>query len=200
MLENVVMPGLIAGGSVTALQDRAVEVLGLLGLDGLEGKKANELSGGQKQRVAIARALLNRPALVLADEPTGNLDTVNAAAVYELFRTIHRELGTAFLIVTHDRGVAQRTDRILEVADGRLMQDVRDVYAAPAGASPGSTDEVARTARRPAGGGEEAGSPVEAPAGSPGETSDASEDAAGPPSGASAQTAGEAEASGPAPV
>ncbi len=142
VLENVVMPGLIGGGSAATLRARAVEVLGLLGLDGLEEKNANQLSGGQKQRVAIARALLNRPALVLADEPTGNLDTVNTAAVYDLFRTIHRELGTAFLIVTHDRAVAQQTDRILEVADGRLVQDVRDVYATPPMPSPGGGEEA----------------------------------------------------------
>jgi lipoprotein-releasing system ATP-binding protein len=154
VLENVVMPGLIGGGSAAALHARAVEVLGLLGLDGLEEKNANQLSGGQKQRVAVARALLNRPALVLADEPTGNLDTVNTTAVYDLFRTIHRELGTAFLIVTHDRAVAQRTDRILEVADGRLVQDVRDVYAPP----PGSGDEAGDpTSDAAPSGGEEAG-------------------------------------------
>jgi lipoprotein-releasing system ATP-binding protein len=144
VLENVVMPGLIGGGSTATLRARAVEVLGLLGLDGLEEKNANQLSGGQKQRVAIARALLNRPALVLADEPTGNLDTVNTAAVYDLFRTIHRELGTAFLIVTHDRAVAQQTDRILEVADGRLVQDVRDVYAAPAEPPASGGEEVTK--------------------------------------------------------
>jgi lipoprotein-releasing system ATP-binding protein len=136
VLENVVMPGLIGGGSAATLRARAVTVLGLLGLDGLEEKNANQLSGGQKQRVAIARALLNRPALVLADEPTGNLDTVNTTAVYDLFRAIHRELGTAFLVVTHDRAVAQRTDRILEVADGRLVQDVRDAYGGPVGPPP----------------------------------------------------------------
>ncbi len=132
VLENVLMPGRIAGASVGSLRPRAEEVLALLGLEGLEDKNANELSGGQKQRVAVARALMNRPALVLADEPTGNLDTVNTKAVYQLFRQINRDLGTTFMIVTHDRGVAQQTDRILEVQDGRLLQDVRNSYAEPA--------------------------------------------------------------------
>jgi lipoprotein-releasing system ATP-binding protein len=97
----------------------------MLGLDGMSGKNANQLSGGQKQRVAIARALMNRPALVLADEPTGNLDTVNTNLVYDLFRGINKETGTAFLIVTHDRSIAERTDRILEISDGELVQDAR---------------------------------------------------------------------------
>lgn len=132
VLENVLMPGRVAGASVSSLKPRAEEVLSLLGLEGLEDKNANALSGGQKQRVAIARALMNRPALVLADEPTGNLDTVNSKAVYELFREVNRELGTAFLIVTHDRNVAQQTDRILEVQDGRLLQDLRNTYLEPA--------------------------------------------------------------------
>ena len=128
VLENVLMPGRIAGVGAADLRPRAEEVLGLLGLDGLESKGANDLSGGQKQRVAIARALMNRPALVLADEPTGNLDTLNTKAVYKLFRELNRELGTAFMIVTHDRSVAQQTDRILEVQDGILLQDVRSSY------------------------------------------------------------------------
>jgi len=105
----------------------------MLGLEGLEDKNANQLSGGQKQRVAIARALMNQPALLLADEPTGNLDTVNTNLVYDLFRKINAETGTAFLIVTHDRGVAQRTDRILEVSDGALVQDLRNGYGPSAG-------------------------------------------------------------------
>jgi lipoprotein-releasing system ATP-binding protein len=132
VLENVIMPGRIAGASAGTLRPRAEEILGMLGLEGLEDKNANALSGGQKQRVAIARALMNRPALVLADEPTGNLDTVNTKGVYELFRRLNGELGTAFLIVTHDRSVAQQTDRILEVQDGRLLQDVRNAYLEPA--------------------------------------------------------------------
>ena len=128
VLENVMMPGRIGGHSTTSLRPRAEEVLGMLGLAGLEDKGANQLSGGQKQRVAIARALMNRPALVLADEPTGNLDSANARAAYDLFREINRDLGLAFLIVTHDRSVAQQTDRILEIQDGRLLQDVRNSY------------------------------------------------------------------------
>jgi lipoprotein-releasing system ATP-binding protein len=128
VLENVLMPGRIAGVSAADLRPRAREVLDLLGLQGLEDKGANDLSGGQKQRVAIARALMNRPALVLADEPTGNLDTVNTNAVYKLFRELNRELGTAFMIVTHDRAVAQQTDRILEIRDGVLTQDVHNAY------------------------------------------------------------------------
>ena len=132
VLENVIMPGRIAGVSQAELRSRAAETLALLGLDGLEDKGANDLSGGQKQRVAIARALLNRPALVLADEPTGNLDTGNTKAVHRLFRQINEQLGTAFVIVTHDRAVAQQTDRILEIQDGRLLQDVRNEYVAPA--------------------------------------------------------------------
>ncbi len=127
VLENVTMPSLIAGAEFDAdLRRRAGETLEMLGLEGLGGKNADALSGGQKQRVAIARALMNRPALVLADEPTGNLDTANTDQVYELFRSVSREYGTAFLIVTHDRLLAQRTDRILEVSDGRLTQDVRN--------------------------------------------------------------------------
>ena len=99
------MPALIDGHAARRARSasRAEETLALLGLEGLEGKNANQLSGGQKQRVAIARALMNRPALVLADEPTGNLDTVNTNLVYDLFRQINAETGTAFLIVTHDR-------------------------------------------------------------------------------------------------
>jgi lipoprotein-releasing system ATP-binding protein len=126
VLENVSMPGLI-GGTIPAaeLKQRAEETLALLGLEGLGAKNANQLSGGQKQRVAIARALVNRPSLLLADEPTGNLDTVNTNLVYDLFRQINVETNTAFLIVTHDRSIAERTDRILEVSDGELTQDLR---------------------------------------------------------------------------
>jgi lipoprotein-releasing system ATP-binding protein len=127
--ENMTMPAAIAGRAISSDEKkRALDTMELLGLDGLEGKKADELSGGQKQRVAIGRALFNRPKLILADEPTGNLDTENSKAVYALFRDIASEFGTTFLIVTHDRRIAQQTDRILEVEDGLLTQDVRNSY------------------------------------------------------------------------
>ena len=95
---------------------------------GSADKSADQLSGGQKQRVAIGRALMNSPDILLADEPTGNLDTTNSAMVYDLFRRIHNELGTTFVIVTHDRSIAQQTDRIIEVSDGLVLQDVRNDY------------------------------------------------------------------------
>jgi lipoprotein-releasing system ATP-binding protein len=124
--ENVAMPAFI-GKTMPEdqIRSRVEETLAMLGIEGLSGKNANQLSGGQKQRVAIARALTNRPAIVLADEPTGNLDTVNTNLVYDLFRQINEETGTAFLIVTHDRSIAERTDRILEISDGELVQDLR---------------------------------------------------------------------------
>lgn len=128
--ENMTMPIRIGGGTVgDAAQERVEDLLELLGIGGLADKNANQLSGGQKQRVAIGRALMNQPAMILADEPTGNLDSTNSEAVYDLFRQINEERGTALLIVTHDRGVAEMTDRILEMRDGDLIQDVRNDYA-----------------------------------------------------------------------
>jgi lipoprotein-releasing system ATP-binding protein len=129
VVENMTMPVRINGGAAgDEERERAEELLELLGIPGLGDKNANQLSGGQKQRVAIGRALMNRPSIILADEPTGNLDTANTSAVYELFRDINREQGTGFLIVTHDRAVAEMTDRILEIKDGELTQDVRNDY------------------------------------------------------------------------
>jgi len=130
VFENVTMPMAIAGIKIDrAVRNRVEETLGLLGLESLGHKNANALSGGQKQRVAIARALMNSPRLILADEPTGNLDSANTEAVYDLFRRVNRETGTSFMIVTHDRDVAQRTDRVLEVLDGELVQDVRNSFS-----------------------------------------------------------------------
>ena len=130
--ENLLMPTSIAGRPIDAdVRRQAEETVAILGLEGLESKNANALSGGQKQRVAIARALMNRPLLVLADEPTGNLDTENSDAVYKLFRRINAEWGTTFMIVTHDRDIASMTDRVLELCDGSLVADARNAYGAP---------------------------------------------------------------------
>lgn len=129
VIENLLMPPQIKGiEDPVGTKADAEEILSLLSLDGLDKKNANQLSGGQKQRVAIGRALINRPALILADEPTGNLDTTNSKQVFELFRKINKDYETGFLIVTHDRRIAQQTDRVLEIQDGRLIQDVRNDY------------------------------------------------------------------------
>lgn len=123
-LENVTLPALMAQGVVTS-QDkaRATELLKAVGLAQALHKKPSELSGGMQQRVAIARALVHQPPLVLADEPTGNLDTQSSRDVFSLLRDIHASQGTAFLIVTHDPSMAQRCDRLVEVVDGKIAQD-----------------------------------------------------------------------------
>jgi len=123
-LENVTLPALMATGSVTAQERaRAGELLAAVGLAEALHKRPAELSGGMQQRVAIARALVHEPALVLADEPTGNLDTASSQAVFELLRSIHAERGTAFVLVTHDPRLAARCDRVVELVDGRIAAD-----------------------------------------------------------------------------
>jgi lipoprotein-releasing system ATP-binding protein len=123
--ENVMMPSLIGGGMATAeARKRADELMGLVGLEDVKDNPSTKMSGGQQQRTAIARALMNRPKLVLADEPTGNLDSETSARVYRLLRDINEEIGTTFLVVTHDRRIAERTDRIIEIKDGRISLDI----------------------------------------------------------------------------
>ncbi len=123
-LENVMLPGLAdRGRERRRVRERAGELLGRVGLAERAGHKPSELSGGQPQRVAVARALALDPPLVLADEPTGNLDTRAADEVFALLREINRERGTAFLVVTHDRRMAERCDRIVELVDGRITAD-----------------------------------------------------------------------------
>lgn len=120
-LENVMMPLLVNRRHVNVdIEQRAEELLGLVGLTKWRDQRANRLSGGQQQRVAIARALAMSPALLLADEPTGNLDSVSARAVFELMRRINRDHGTTFVMVTHNEALAAQCDRIVEVVDGQI--------------------------------------------------------------------------------
>lgn len=124
-LENVLMPYRIANGKAgKKSQDRAREILNLVGLEKVENNLATNMSGGQQQRTAIARALMNQPKIILADEPTGNLDSQTTDSIYQLFRKINQELGTTFIIITHDRRVAEKADRIVEILDGRISLDI----------------------------------------------------------------------------
>ena len=123
-LENVMLPGWGDRGTPTqALRDAAEEMLRAVGLADRMHYRATNLSGGEQQRVAIARALVGRPPLVLADEPTGNLDTVSSSEVFALMRRFNRELGTSFVVVTHDTRIAAQCDRIVELVDGRIRSD-----------------------------------------------------------------------------
>ena len=119
-LENVCMPLLIRGVSIAEAQRQARVLLDRVGLAKREGHKPAELSGGERQRCAVARALVTRPAVVLGDEPTGNLDEGNAAQVYELMLELNREVGTSFILVTHDHRLAAKMDRTLELHNGVL--------------------------------------------------------------------------------
>lgn len=122
-LENVMMPGLIAGKSRNEMRARASELLTLVGLSHRETHRPGELSGGEQQRVAVARALALKPELLLADEPTGNLDSATGDAVHDLFFEINRSYGTTIVVVTHNPGFAQRMPRVVEMRDGRVVGD-----------------------------------------------------------------------------
>ncbi|MFD0726030.1 lipoprotein-releasing ABC transporter ATP-binding protein LolD [Lysobacter brunescens] len=121
-LENVMLPVLLAGGANGEADRRARDLLTAVGLGHRLEHKPGELSGGERQRAAVARALVNRPACVLGDEPTGNLDEKTAASVFELMLSLNREQGTSLVLVTHDRELAHRLDRVLELHEGRLRQ------------------------------------------------------------------------------
>ena len=121
MLENVAMPALIAGKSRSEAFARAKELIDYLGLSGRTGHKPAELSGGERQRAAVARALMNRPGVVLADEPSGSLDSVNRRELHRLFFDLRRDMGQTFVIVTHDESLAADSDRIVHMADGAIV-------------------------------------------------------------------------------
>jgi len=123
-MENVAMPLLIGKNNTDETKQRALEMLKAVGLDHRSNHRPSELSGGERQRVAIARALVNNPRLVLADEPTGNLDARNADSIFELLGELNVRQGTAFLVVTHDLQLARRMSRQLEMRDGRLTSEL----------------------------------------------------------------------------
>lgn len=125
-LENVMIPALIAGQGKREAQNAALEMLRLMGLTERASHKPNELSGGEKQRVAVARALINRPAVVLADEPSGSLDTHNKEELHRLFFDLRDRLGQTFVIVTHDESLAQLTDRTIHLKDGAVVADMSE--------------------------------------------------------------------------
>ncbi len=126
--ENLMMPLAVESGWVRGgMRRAAVEGLRALGLEAHADKYPSQLSGGQQQRVAIARALMHKPALVLADEPTGNLDTKTASEVLTLLRKYNQEQGVAFLLVTHDARIAKECDRTIEIVDGRIATDARSM-------------------------------------------------------------------------
>ncbi|WP_262246147.1 ABC transporter ATP-binding protein [Parapedobacter soli] len=122
-LENVCIPAYIKKVSPKAAEQRAMELLALLGVAHRKGHKPGELSGGEQQRVAVARALVNRPAVVLADEPSGNLDSENAAALHQLFVDLRTQLNQTFVVVTHNEELASIADRMVHIKDGVIQPD-----------------------------------------------------------------------------
>ncbi|MCS6872562.1 MAG: ABC transporter ATP-binding protein [Anaerolineae bacterium] len=128
-LANVALPLAYAGLSNREANRRAAEVLRLVGLGDRLDHRPNQLSGGQQQRVAIARALVNQPSIILADEPTGNLDSATGKEIMELFRTLHRERGITLIIVTHDPNIAAQSERIIRLKDG-LIEYAEEVQTA----------------------------------------------------------------------
>lgn len=138
-LENVMLPAWgDEGRPSAAARAQAAELLRAVGLGDRLGARPTELSGGQKQRVAVARALCRGAPLVLADEPTGNLDSATAAEVFALMRTFNRERGSTFLIVTHDPRIAERCDRVIEIIDGHIALDRRQDVSSTFTRAPGA--------------------------------------------------------------
>lgn len=122
-LENIMIPAFIGGKSQKEAKRRALELLDFMGLTERAEHKPNELSGGEKQRVAVARALVNNPAVILADEPSGSLDTKNKGELHQLFFDLRDKFGQTFVIVTHDEQLASITDRTIHMKDGRILEE-----------------------------------------------------------------------------
>ena len=133
-LENVMLPLTYGGVSGKDRKDRALKALERVGLGDRTHHAPNELSGGQQQRVAIARALVNEPAILLADEPTGALDSKTGVEIMHLFQNLHQEGGQTVIVVTHDSYVARHTDRIIKISDGRIVSDEVNPHPIQAGA------------------------------------------------------------------
>ncbi len=120
-VENVCIPGWIAGGKKKEINERAISILSSLGLGDRLQNKPQQLSGGEQQRVAVARALINNPSIIMADEPTGNLDSARAKELHQLFIDLRNQFNQTFLIVTHNEELAQMSDRVVHMKDGKII-------------------------------------------------------------------------------
>lgn len=128
-IENVLMPYSIKNVKITKeIKKRAEELLELVGLINVKNNLSGNMSGGQQQRTAIARALMNNPKIILADEPTGNLDSETTENIYKLLRSINEQFNTTFIVITHDNRIANMTDRIIEIKDGKIIKDKENTY------------------------------------------------------------------------
>ncbi|MGL5767205.1 MAG: ABC transporter ATP-binding protein [Sarcina sp.] len=127
VMENVLMPYMLSGQKITKeIKERAEELLEIVNLSKVKNNKATDLSGGQQQRGAIARALINNPKIILADEPTGNLDSKTTDDIYDLLRDINKKFKTTFVIITHDQKIANKADRVITVGDGKIIADTKE--------------------------------------------------------------------------